>query len=99
VDWLGVSGFPAAIAAALSAAALAAALAALAASAACPWSIENDWADAVAMVAAVMRITPRMVRTFKTPPGTATNGNELQRGFGLGAVTQPRCYLKGVEGA
>jgi hypothetical protein len=30
------------------------------------------------MVAAVMRITPRMVRTFKTPPGTATNGNELQ---------------------
>jgi hypothetical protein len=51
------------------------------------------------MVAAVMRITPRMVRTFKTPPGTATNGNELQRGFGLGAVTQPRCYVKGVEGA
>jgi hypothetical protein len=28
------------------------------------------------MVAAVMRITPRMVRTFKAPPGTATNGNE-----------------------
>ena len=75
VDWLGVSGFPAAIAAALSAAAVAAALAALAASAACPWSIENDWADAIEMVAAVMRITPRMVRTFKTPPRTATNCN------------------------
>ena len=75
VDWLGVSGFPAATAAALSAVLSAAALAALAASAACPWSIENDWADAIEMVAAVMRITPRIVRTFKTPPGTATNGN------------------------
>src|SRR5450755_816720 len=99
VAWLGGSGFPAAIAAALSAAAADAALAAFAASAACPWSIENDWADAIEMVAAVMRITPRMVRTFKAPPRTATNGNELQRGFGPGAVTQPRCYLKGVEGA
>jgi hypothetical protein len=75
VDWLGVSGVPAAMAAALAAAAAEAALTAFAASAACPWSIENDWADAVAMVAAVMRITPRMVRTFKTPPGTATNYN------------------------
>jgi hypothetical protein len=76
VDWLGVSGFPAAIAAALSAAAADAALAALAASAACPWSIENDdWADAVEMVAATMRNTPRMVRTAKTPPRTATNCN------------------------
>jgi hypothetical protein len=63
----------------LSAAAVAAALAALAASAACPWSIENDWADAIEMVAAVMRITPRMVRTFKTPPRTAKNCNERQR--------------------
>src|ERR1700682_2108415 len=41
VDWLGVSGFPAAIAAALSAAAVAAALAALAAAAGGPWAIGN----------------------------------------------------------
>jgi hypothetical protein len=81
VDWLGVSGPPAAIADALFDAKAAAALDAAAASAACPWSIENDapWADAVEMVAAKMKSTPATVRILIIPPELVTKARDAAR--------------------
>jgi hypothetical protein len=70
VDWLGVRGSPAAMAAALAVAAAAAAFVAFAASSARPWSIDHEaccWADAVEIAAAEISNTPSMVRILQNP--------------------------------